>query len=90
MTINGYVARWFLTYLSEGAKVPRKDVETKRSGKIVAEKMGFEPTIPFRVYSLSRGAPSTTRPPLRTVPKKGTMASYLLRHAGVNHVAAHA
>lgn len=31
----------------------------------MAEKMGFEPTIPFRVYSLSRGAPSTTRPPLR-------------------------
>src|SRR5690606_7829965 len=32
---------------------------------LMAEKMGFEPTIPFRVYSLSRGAPSTTRPPLR-------------------------
>jgi hypothetical protein len=32
----------------------------------MAEKMGFEPTIPSRVYSLSRGAPSTTRPPLRS------------------------
>lgn len=31
----------------------------------MAEKKGFEPSIPFPVYSLSRGAPSTTRPPLR-------------------------
>ena len=33
----------------------------------MAERKGFEPSIPFRVYSLSRGAPSTTRPPLRRV-----------------------
>ena len=33
--------------------------------KTLAERMGFEPTRPFRAYSLSRGAPSTTRPPLR-------------------------
>ena len=39
--------------------------ENSIKSKIMAEKMGFEPTIPFRVYSLSRGAPSTTRPPLR-------------------------
>lgn len=32
----------------------------------LAEKKGFEPSIPFPVYSLSRGAPSTTRPPLRS------------------------
>ena len=31
----------------------------------MAERKGFEPSIPFPVYSLSRGAPSTTRPPLR-------------------------
>ena len=31
----------------------------------VAETKGFEPSIPFPVYSLSRGAPSTTRPRLR-------------------------
>ncbi len=36
---------------------------TKMKG--VAERMGFEPTIPVRVYALSRGAPSATRPPLR-------------------------
>ncbi len=30
----------------------------------MAEPMGFEPTRPFRAYSLSRGAPSTTRPQL--------------------------
>ena len=28
------------------------------------ERVGFEPTIPFRVYTRSRRAPSTTRPPL--------------------------
>src|SRR5699024_5306785 len=31
----------------------------------VAETMGFEPTRRFPAYSLSRGAPSTTRPRLR-------------------------
>lgn len=31
----------------------------------VAETKGFEPSRPFRAYSLSRGAPSTTRPRLR-------------------------
>ncbi len=31
----------------------------------MAETMGFEPTRPLRAYSLSRGAPSTTRPRLR-------------------------
>ncbi len=31
----------------------------------MAETKGFEPSIPFPVYSLSRGAPSTTRPRLR-------------------------
>ena len=29
-----------------------------------AERKGFEPSIPFRVYTLSRRAPSTTRTPL--------------------------
>ena len=39
----------------------------KMTGKIpLAERMGFEPTRRLNtVYSLSRGAPSTTRPPLR-------------------------
>lgn len=37
----------------------------EQGGSSVAERMGFEPTIPSPVYSLSRGAPSTTRPPLR-------------------------
>jgi hypothetical protein len=30
-----------------------------------AERAGFEPAIPFRVYTLSRRAPSTTRTPLQ-------------------------
>jgi hypothetical protein len=31
---------------------------------VSAERAGFEPAIPFRVYTLSRRAPSTTRTPL--------------------------
>jgi site-specific DNA recombinase len=40
--------------------------EIFRGHEVMAEKKGFEPSIPFPVYSLSRGAPSTTRPPLRS------------------------
>ena len=37
--------------------------------RFLAERMGFEPTIQLlTVYSLSRRAPSTTRPPLRRAP----------------------
>src|SRR5690606_29946665 len=35
------------------------------SGTEVAEREGFEPSIRFPVYTRSRRAPSTTRPPLR-------------------------
>jgi hypothetical protein len=34
------------------------------SALLFAERAGFEPAIPFRVYTLSRRAPSTTRTPL--------------------------
>src|SRR5271165_5688168 len=33
----------------------------------MAERQGFEPWIPFRVYTLSKRAPSATRPSLRWV-----------------------
>ena len=33
----------------------------------VAERVGFEPTLPFRVNTLSKRAPSATRPSLRIV-----------------------
>src|SRR6185312_14311988 len=36
-----------------------------RSGVSLAEGVGFEPTIRFPVYTLSKRAPSATRPPLR-------------------------
>ena len=42
--------------------------------KIMAEGVGFEPTIRSPVYTLSRRAPSTTRPPLH------------MRHCGPNIV----
>src|SRR5271157_486179 len=34
---------------------------------LMAERQGFEPWIPFRVYTLSKRAPSATRPSLRWV-----------------------
>ena len=36
-----------------------------RITKVLAEREGFEPPIPFRVCRFSRPEPSTTRPPLR-------------------------
>ena len=33
-------------------------------GRVMAEREGFEPSIRVNVYTLSRGAPSATRPPL--------------------------
>ena len=36
-------------------------------GLKVAERVGFEPTLPFRVNTLSKRAPSATRPSLRKV-----------------------
>jgi hypothetical protein len=33
----------------------------------MAERVGFEPTIPVKVYTLSKRAPSATRPSLRYV-----------------------
>ena len=33
----------------------------------MAERVGFEPTLPFRVNTLSKRAPSATRPSLRVV-----------------------
>ena len=46
--------------------------------RALAEGAGFEPAIRFPVYTLSRRAPSTTRPPLRRRPG-GRMSSNLAR-----------
>lgn len=58
--------------LRTNAHAPRKsfiDYEIvsflKEIGGLLAERQGFEPWIPFRVYTLSKRAPSTTRPSLR-------------------------
>src|SRR5262249_25118031 len=39
--------------------------------KSATERVGFEPTIPFRVYTLSRRAPSAARPSLRNILSSG-------------------
>ncbi len=53
----------------------------------LAERVGFEPTLPFRVNTLSKRAPSATRPSLRRKPGKETIAFrevIALRRAGAN------
>ena len=52
--------------LAEGiASAWSKIVATAKGGKEVAEREGFEPSIGVNLYSLSRGALSTTQPSLR-------------------------
>ena len=64
--------------VSEGRMAPPTPFETKRKkapiGALeriqhlnVAERQGFEPWRRFPAYTLSRRAPSTTRPPLRAI-----------------------
>ena len=36
----------------------------------MAERKGFEPLKPIKVYTLSKRAPSTTRPPLQILQNK--------------------
>ena len=46
---------------------PERAIVSVYAGKGVAERVGFEPTLPFRVNTLSKRAPSATRPSLRRV-----------------------
>ncbi len=58
---------------NEGFRTPKTTLPFKYLGDLcaqngsMAEREGFEPSIRFPRYSLSRGAPSTTRPSLRKV-----------------------
>ena len=61
-----------LTYCrNEGLPTPKTTIPFKAlaafdgEGGVMAEREGFEPSIRLPVYTLSRRAPSTTRPPLR-------------------------
>jgi hypothetical protein len=57
--------------LASPAGDPHAPVWNQGHGQKLAERMGFEPTIGFPLYALSRGAPSTTRPPLRCGASRG-------------------
>jgi hypothetical protein len=50
--------QWTLVDVSPSAK-------QLRISELMAERVGFEPTLPFRVNTLSKRAPSATRPSLR-------------------------
>ena len=47
-------------------------------GRTLLEREGFEPSMRFPPYSLSRGAPSATRPPLRNE-KNNSIFDYILQ-----------
>ena len=60
---------WSIAVFAPVAQQNRQNIpkpfQSIKTGVWVAETKGFEPSRPFRAYSLSRGAPSTTRPRLR-------------------------
>ena len=49
----------------------RQNMTEKNSSRVLAERKGFEPLRRFPAYTLSRRAPSTTRPPLRIALNSG-------------------
>src|ERR1039458_8974616 len=54
------------------ASSQRYTADSVYAGKELAERVGFEPTLPFRVNTLSKRAPSATRPSLRRESVGGT------------------
>ena len=44
-----------------------EDKRRPRASLILAERTGFEPAVPLLAHTLSKRAPSTTRPPLHTL-----------------------
>src|ERR1700730_16371305 len=62
--------RWDMGIGKETAEQLKEQAETQQSQfqagrESVAEREGFEPSIEFPLYTLSKRAPSTTRPSLR-------------------------
>jgi len=58
--------RWHSVHRSGGDSFFGHKIEPLRSQtRGLAERVGFEPTLPFRVNTLSKRAPSATRPSLR-------------------------
>src|SRR5690606_899359 len=63
---GGRLSRYGGQYDSSGARQAHIILMVLMKSKELAERKGFEPSRQLlTVYSLSRGAPSTTRPPLR-------------------------
>ena len=65
----------YLYYLKI-CKIPKKLL--KILANLMAERMGFEPMIEFPLYTLSKRAPSTTRPPLHKLMKYTSLVYILL------------
>ncbi len=59
-------AGWRSIQLSYGRIEEAGTLANPPPGLRMAERVGFEPTVPFPVHALSRRVPSATRPPLRS------------------------
>src|SRR3972149_1788246 len=66
--------KWPLT-AAHSAGAPDLNGRMPEGRDLVAEGAGFEPAIRFPVYTLSRRAPSTARPPLRSSARAGLMTA---------------
>jgi hypothetical protein len=72
----------FVTFASL-SYAPNKSPRKWRGHRFdLAERAGFEPAIPFRVYTLSRRAPSTTRTPLLIKTARNTHSHHPPRDRG--------
>src|SRR5690242_11768104 len=66
--VEGQVLRLARRHLDRGPWVGHPRVPGDQG---LAEGAGFEPAMELPPYTLSRRAPSTTRPPLRNAPQRG-------------------
>jgi hypothetical protein len=62
---KGKKMQWLLSHRALAFAAPADFVRRSSLQRAKAERVGFEPTIPLRVYKLSRLARSTTLTPLR-------------------------
>ena len=63
--------RCFLPDLAGFTSPRRPDHKLFAPNSCAAERVGFEPTIPFQIYTRSRRAPSAARPPLQRAESVG-------------------
>ena len=81
----------FRTFLANAKKALRQNPQSLDFIELMAERVGFEPTVPVRGHLISSQAPSTTRTPLQMLffaplPKEffHNAGAFFLPHSGGN------